>query len=125
MPELSHTEQTAGISRKALETLQRTNGKNGDAAHTTNRVEPARSLSDLNRETVVIDTPFRRLSILETRDGLMVRDACFVGSKCSVELIHLEYEQSRALGQKLLEVFHAGEQTESPSTVKPVRRVRA
>lgn len=85
---LSPQECTAGISFRALETLRK-NG-NGHAL-------PA-FVGDGTKETTVVDTPYRRLSILESRTGeISLRDVSFVGAKADVELIHLEREQAQTL----------------------------
>lgn len=120
MSHLSTQEVTAGISRSALATLKK-NG-NRDTPH-AQAAEPEKIVGDGCRETVVIDTPYRRLSVLETRDSYFIlRDVSFVGSKADVSLIHLEPEQAYALTAVLtrLECF-----TSDDDRPKPTRRVRA
>ena len=98
MTTLSTAEATAGISQKALATLK----GNGDSPHPT----LAERIAGV-QETRIISEPYRQLSVLETRDGdLVLRNVEFVGSKADVQLIHLAYEQSRTLAQKILERFH-------------------
>jgi hypothetical protein len=125
---LSTAEVTAGISRSALATLK----KNGDSPH----AEPTKVVTDKQnlttkvdivgdgtRETPVIETPYRRLSVMETRDSYFIlRDVSFVGSRADVSLIHLEPEQAHALAAVLasMEAKAAGEKPGLPT-----KRVRA
>jgi hypothetical protein len=118
---LSTAEVTAGISRSALATLK----KNGDTPH----AEPTKVttkpdiVGDGTRETPVIESPYRRLSVMETRDSYFsLRDVSFVGSRADVALIHLEPEQAHALAAVLasMEAKASGEKPNLPS-----KRVRA
>jgi hypothetical protein len=124
---LSTAEVTAGISRSALATLKKHG--NGDTPHVSNKLDtPPPEVSnkrdivgDGTRETPVIETPYRRLSVMETRDSYFIlRDVSFVGSKADVALIHLEPEQAHALAAVLasMEAKAAGEKL-------PTKRVRA
>lgn len=106
MSRLSPQECTAGISRAAL-AISKKHGSNGDTPHTPKPAEPARDPMSGQRESRVIDTPFRQLSILESRDGeITLRNAEFVGTKCDLALIHLDGEQTRTLGLALLKCAH-------------------
>ena len=115
MSNLSTAECTAGISRTALAALTKRGGKNGDTPHAPKvpkvpNVEPARDPMSGHRETSVIDTPFRQLSILENRDGeIALRNAEFLGSRCDLAVMHLDSEQSRTLAVALLKIAHGGE----------------
>jgi hypothetical protein len=110
---LSRQECQAGISRQALATLTR-KPTNGDTPHhVTAKVvtNPAPLTTKVDivgdgcKELVVINTPYRKLSVLEMRDGLIVlRDVAFVGTRADVALIHLEREQAHALADVLLEL---------------------
>ncbi len=114
MSNLSPQECVAGISRKALDAIQK-NG-NGDSPHA-----PA-YISDF-RETYVIETPMRKLSILESKSGeITLRDIGFIGNRTDLSLIHLEHEQAHALAEALgrIEAHDAGD-----AAKLPVRRVRA
>jgi hypothetical protein len=105
MSNLSTAEVTAGISHKALAALKKPNGKNGDTPHET-KESPREPFSGL-RETRIIDTPSRCLSILETRTGeIILRNLELVGSKCSASLIQLEREQTRTLALALIKLVH-------------------
>jgi hypothetical protein len=110
MSNLSEAETTAGISKRALESLRK-NGTNGDSPHPTR----AEVISGV-RETRIIDEPYRKLSLLETRDGdVILRNVEFVGNKAHLSLVHLEYEQSLTLAKRVLERFHLREE-ELPKT---------
>ena len=101
MSNLSQAECSAGISRQALETIKRKNGDAPHDAHNVRNVEPAPYISDF-RETSVIDTPMRKLSVLEKRDGqIIVRDVEFCGTKADVTHLHLEREQAHTLAHIL------------------------
>ena len=125
MSHLSTAEVTAGISRSALATLKKHG--NGDTPHaeakstTVDRSTKVDIVGDGTRETPVIETPYRRLSVMETRDSYFIlRDVSFVGSRADVALIHLEPEQAHALAAVLasMEAKAAGEKL-------PTKRVRA
>jgi hypothetical protein len=82
---------------------QRTNGDSVPA-------KPAPSTRKISTEvisgfrcTTVIDTPMRKLEVLESiSDGnVMVRDTEFYRAKAHVALIHLEYEQVQTLAAVL------------------------
>ena len=102
MSHLSPQECTAGISRRALASLK-SNGSNGNGDNHPPQLPEApqavRSISDGTTEIPVIQTPYRRLSVLEkfTDGTVLIRDAEFIGNKCDVHLIHLEYEQAHKL----------------------------
>lgn len=128
---LSEAECTAGISRRALESMRK-NGTNGDTSHpvstpvhtsSTECKPKATFVGDGTEETSVVATPYRRLSVLETRNAIIVRDACFVGSKCDVQLIHLERHEAHALAAVLAKI-EADEPTPTP-IAKQTRRIRA
>ena len=146
MSHLSPQECTAGISRAALHAriAEYNQGGNGNGAKpaASNKFDakpiavetsPIRSIGDSTVEHPVIETPYRRLSVLESRDeSILVRDASFVGSKCDVQLIHLERHEADVLAQVLAKL--AAEQTLSelaeeaahhPDPEKPRKRVRA
>lgn len=62
------------------------------------------------RETMVIDTPMRKFSVLETQDGsVMLRDIDFTldRSKADVTWLHLERAQGLALAAVLRELDDA------------------
>jgi hypothetical protein len=121
---LSTAEVTAGISRSALATLKKQG--NGDTPHDVTKVTNVTKpdiVGDGTRETPVIETPYRRLSVMETRDSYFIlRDVSFVGSRADVALIHLEPEQAHALAAVLasMEAKAAGEKPGLPT-----KRVRA
>ena len=124
MTHLSTAEVTAGISRSALATLKKQG--NGDTPHDVTKVTNVTKpdiVGDGTRETPVIETPYRRLSVMETRDSYFIlRDVSFVGSRADVALIHLEPEQAHALAAVLasMEAKAAGEKPGLPT-----KRVRA
>ena len=125
MSSLSPQECTAGISRKALETIKQQGG-NGDSPHKpAPPAKPTQDFISLYRETSVIDTPMRKLAVLETRDAdIIVRNVEFIGTRADCSLVHLEPEQAHALAAVLmaLENKAAGD---PPEAKGPVRRVRA
>lgn len=103
MSQLSTAECNAGVSRKALATLLKKQGSNGDSP-----TKEIRSIGNGAREVCILDTPYRKLSAIESRDeDLILRDVCFVGTKADVALIHLEPEQARTLALALLKIVHA------------------
>lgn len=114
MSQLSTAECTAGISRTALAALKKKHNTNGDRPHAPKvpmvpmvAPESAREPFSGQREIRVIDTPFRQLSILESRDGeVTLRNAEFIGSKCDLAIVHLEREQARTLGLTLIKEVH-------------------
>ena len=105
MSQLTTAEQAAGISRAALDVMKRKNGKRSnkiDASTSgSNKIDQPsllRFIGDGTTELPIIQTPYRRLSVLESHDHMVIiRDACFVGSKCDVSLIHLDYHEAHAL----------------------------
>jgi hypothetical protein len=117
MSNLSTAECTAGISRSALAATLKKHGSNGDTPHApkvpTVQLAAKDSTRDPfsgTRETLAIDTPYRKLSILESRDGeIVLRDASFIGNKCDLALVHLEREPARSLAVALLKIAHGGE----------------
>ena len=120
---LCNAETIAGISRKALEV---TNEANGDgklaapASSTTKKPADWQTISAV-RETCVIDTPMRKLSVLESHSGYVtLRDLQFVNARADVTHIVMEPEQAHALAAVLakLEAVTAGDE-------QPKRRVRA
>jgi hypothetical protein len=124
---LSTAEVTAGISRSALATLKKHGNGNTPHAPTTVDKAPAEKttrvdiVGDGTRETPVIETPYRRLSVMETRDSYFIlRDVSFVGSRADVALIHLEPEQAHALAAVL-----AGMEAKAAGEKLPTKRVRA
>lgn len=90
MNSLTTAEQTAGISRRALETI-RNNG------HKT-----ASEVISGFRCTRVIDSPMRMLDVLEAADGTMwLRDTEYKDSRVSVTHLHLNYHEAYALATVL------------------------
>lgn len=113
MSELSTAECTAGISRRALETMKR-----GSVAP-----QQRRSIGEGTTETLIIDTPYRKLALLETSDGkVFLRDVSFIGHRADVSLIHLEREQAHATA-KVLEAIETN--PPAPEPARQMRRVRA
>ena len=55
------------------------------------------------RATSVIDTPMRRLDVLEkvSEGTLLLRDTDYLGEKADIRHIHLEYAQAQALAAVL------------------------
>lgn len=92
MSNLTKAECEAGISRAALATLR-------------GQEQEQRIIGDGTKEILVINTPYHKVSILETPDGPVIRQACFVGNKCDVDLIHVDYEQGRKLGSELIKLL--------------------
>ena len=120
MSELSAQECTAGISRKALEAFKR----NGDGSA---EAPPAkrRSIGDSTTETLIIDTPYRKLALLETSDGkIVLRDVSFIGHRADVALIHLEREQAHATA-KVLDAIEDPPADQIRAHELKTRRVRA
>lgn len=119
MSQLSQAEQTAGISRAALDLKRRANGDSkpqmstkvdtplqmSTKVHTPDKPKLlSRIIGDGSQELPIIQTSYRRFSLLELRDGLVLRDACFIGSRCDVALIHLDYHEAQALATVLREL---------------------
>ena len=96
MSQLSQQKQNAGISRRALETINRTNG-NGNGNHQTAH-QPTTEVISAARKTPVIDTPYRELSILEMNSGrVVIRYTEWNESRAFVVNIPLEYHEAAAL----------------------------
>lgn len=101
MSNLSQAEQNAGISRKALHTLLH-------AKNRTNGDTPPATISNGAEETYVIETPYRKLSVLEDRDGdLTLRDVGFIGNKADLQMIHLDREQARTLAGMITKLLRS------------------
>lgn len=88
MSNLSAAECTAGISRRALESL-------------TRKTVLDRIISEF-RCTHVIDTPMRRLDLVQSNSGEMyLRNVEFDGNRVGVVNIHLGYHEAQALADVL------------------------
>jgi len=101
MGNLSQAEQNAGISHKALATfLKKQPNGNGKSTPT--------AISNGAEETYVIETPYRKVSLLENRDGdLTIRDVGFIGNKVDLQMIHLDREQARTLAGMITKLLRA------------------
>lgn len=82
---ISQKEQNAGISKRALETIQARESRKTVWEHSGFKC------------THIIDTPFRRLDLIETKDEVYLRDMVLIGEKATVAKIHLEYHEAQAL----------------------------
>jgi len=104
MSDLTAQEMNAGISRRALDTIR----SNGNKRASTEIISAYRATS-------VIDTPMRKLEILETEDGTVIlRNTEYTGRGCgvSVGLIHMaSYTESQALSRALDRLEGASELT--------------
>jgi hypothetical protein len=89
MSAITQAEANAGISRRAL----------GAKLRKTSTEETISGF----KCTAVIDTPMRKLEVLESiHDGrVQVRNTEFNGIKADVELIHMEYHEAQALADVL------------------------
>ena len=91
MSNLSTAEVTAGVSRKALDTLRAQSQRKTLSA-----------IVSAYRSTRVIDTPMLLLDVLESNSGdVMLRSTEYLGERVSVVHIHLEYHQAHALASVL------------------------
>lgn len=91
---LTREEQTAGISRKALDLMQHAKPTNGNGR--------PRSLSEIMSGyicTRVIDTPMRQIDVLESVHGwVILRDTQYKSEiNANVTAIVLDYHQALAL----------------------------
>jgi len=99
---LSQAEQNAGVSRRALATLLKKQPPNGNGNTTPTTV------SDGAEETYVIETTYRKLSLLEDRNGdLRLRDVGFIGNKVDLQMIHLDREQARTLANMITKLLRS------------------
>ena len=99
MSNLTQAEQNAGISQKALAVLLKKQRNNGDAPQI---------VSNGAEETYVIETPYRKVSLLEDRDGdLTIRDVGFIGNKADLQMIHLDREQARTLASMITKLLRS------------------
>jgi hypothetical protein len=94
MSTLSQAEQTAGISRRALETLA---GRNG-------RKTVSEIISGF-RATRVIDSPMRMLDVLESNLGdVLLRATEYTDTRAVVTIMHFDYHEAHALASVLREL---------------------
>jgi hypothetical protein len=115
---LTRQEETAGISRKALETLNRLNatpntngnGKGSAAVKRTRSVAEIISGCIANR---VIDTPMRQVDILErvNHGDIVIRDTAFEMHRATVTSIFLSYHEAAALSKVLADLEPRQEMT--------------
>jgi hypothetical protein len=117
---LTRQEETAGISRKALETLNRLNatpntngngnGKGSAAVKRTRTVAEIISGCIANR---VIDTPMRQVDILErvNHGDIVIRDTAFEMHRATVTSVFLSYHEAAALSKVLADLEPRQEMT--------------
>lgn len=104
MSTISQSEMNAGISRRALESL---NG-NGKRPKTISEI-----LCGF-RVTRVIDSPMRMLDVLEKQGeggGLFLRNTDYLGTKAEVIQIHLDYHEAQSLSSALRDLEPPEEKT--------------
>ena len=95
MSNLSSREVSAGISRKALEAATHASTNGNGKAHPATATQKAANWQTISavRETSVIDTPMRKLSVLEALSGYVtIRDTQFLNSRADVTHIVMEPE---------------------------------
>ena len=124
MTPLTREECTAGISRRALESFQ------ADKHPPTNGTSPiVQHLVKQFRLHQVLDTPMRKLELLEKLDDgkCILRDTDYYGEKAEVRQIHLEYAEAHALAHVLLALEAAADSPDDSqqTKTKPMQRARA
>lgn len=123
MSQLSKQELNAGVSRRALETLNRTNGNGNGNHHATH--QPTTDVISAARKTPVIDTPYRELSILEMNSGrVMIRYTEWTESRAFVVNIPLDYHEAAALSSGL-DHLEGGKPIVEATKGKPISRPNA
>ena len=93
MARLTDKDLNAGISRSALDVLQKQNGNGKSSGRQTGQ-----QIIAAYRATRVIDTPMRLLDVLESQDGrIIVRDTSFYNMRADVTQIFLDPHEAIAL----------------------------